>query len=166
VKPVWDLDGIAADNIIKMVRKPSEEPYWKNRGKDACMDIFCITTLDRTRDLIGIMEAQISKHGFAKDFLGIYIQPIQHGRNCHLEFNLMYDSKSAQEENIVKCIFESASAALINHGAFFSRPYGIWSDLVYKRDPKTVKALHLVKEILDPKWIFNPGKLCFKKEGV
>jgi hypothetical protein len=166
VKSAWDLEGIPADNIIKMIRKPCDEPYWKNRWKDACTDIFCITTLDRTKGLIEIMEEEIRKHGFSRDYLGIYIQPIQHGRNCHLEFNLMYDPRSMEEEKMVKSLFENAGLALINNGAFFSRPYGIWSDLVYKRDKATVKALHLVKEILDPKWIFNPGKLCFKKEEV
>ena len=48
-------------------------------------------------------------------------------------------------------------------GAFFSRPYGLWSDVAYAKCPDTVRALGKVKAILDPQGIMNPGKLCFKK---
>lgn len=166
VKPVGDVEDISADDMIRMIRKTCDEPYWKYRWKEACADIFFLTTLDKTKALTQIVKAQCAKHGFPEENLGIYIQPMLHGRNCHLEFNLMYDPKNGEEVKKVKSVFESASDALINNGAFFSRPYGIWSDLAYRRDDATVRALHLVKGILDPQWIFNPGKLCFKKEVV
>jgi FAD/FMN-containing dehydrogenase len=50
---------------------------------------------------------------------------------------------------------------LMNKGAFFSRPYGQYAGLIYKRDAVTVKSLKKVKAIHDPNNIMNPGKLCF-----
>jgi FAD/FMN-containing dehydrogenase len=49
-------------------------------------------------------------------------------------------------------------------GAFYSRPYGLWADLAYRNDPQTVKALEMVKNMLDPSRVMNPGKLCFRGE--
>ena len=55
----------------------------------------------------------------------------------------------------------AASKALSDAGAFFSRPYGPWSDIAYAKCPDTVAALKKVKGILDPKGVMNPAKLCF-----
>ena len=52
---------------------------------------------------------------------------------------------------------------LLKQGVFFSRPYGIWSDMAYSRDPQTTTVLKKVKGIFDPNNVMNPGKLCFKK---
>jgi glycolate oxidase len=46
-------------------------------------------------------------------------------------------------------------------GAFFSRPYGIWADMAYKQDARSMAVLKTVKNIFDPNHIMNPGKLCF-----
>ena len=54
-----------------------------------------------------------------------------------------------------------ASEELIRQGAFFSRPYGIWADMVYSRDAQTTIVLKKVKEYFDPNNVLNPGKLCF-----
>jgi FAD/FMN-containing dehydrogenase len=55
-----------------------------------------------------------------------------------------------------------APEALMNHGAFFSRPYGAWADLVYRDYAEGVAALRELKRIFDPNNILNPGKLCFE----
>jgi FAD/FMN-containing dehydrogenase len=51
--------------------------------------------------------------------------------------------------------------SLAEEGAFFSRPYGPWSDFAYNRDAQTTTNLRKIKNIFDPKNIMNPGKLCF-----
>ena len=53
---------------------------------------------------------------------------------------------------------------MANRGAFFTRPYGIWADLAFERDPQSAYLLNRVKEIFDPNGIMNPGKLCFKSK--
>ena len=45
------------------------------------------------------------------------------------------------------------------HGAFFSRPYGTWAQLVRTRHAESIIALRKVKGIFDPNNVMNPGKL-------
>jgi FAD/FMN-containing dehydrogenase len=58
-------------------------------------------------------------------------------------------------------LFMTASETLMANGAFFSRPYGPWADMVYRQDGEEVKALKRLKAIFDPNNILNPGKVCF-----
>ena len=53
------------------------------------------------------------------------------------------------------------SEALIKQGAYFSRPYGIWADIVYNRDAANKEMIRTIKGIFDPNNVLNPGKLCF-----
>jgi FAD/FMN-containing dehydrogenase len=50
---------------------------------------------------------------------------------------------------------------LIEAGAFFDRPYGVWADLMYSRTGTYTEYLKKLKVELDPNNIMNPGKLCF-----
>jgi len=164
VKSEQSIAGISAGNLLGLISKPSGDPYWKLRSRGGCEDIFFLTTLDRAPEFVKAMNDEIKKHGFPEQNLGVYIQPIQQGRNCHIEFNLMYDPKGSEEMERVERLFDSASKALMDMGGFFSRPYGQWSHLAYSKCLDTVTALKKVKGILDPKGVMNPGKLCFAKE--
>jgi FAD/FMN-containing dehydrogenase len=61
----------------------------------------------------------------------------------------------------VKELFTTASEELIRQGACFSRPYGLWANMVYNRDAQSTILLKEIKDIFDPNHILNPGKLCF-----
>jgi FAD/FMN-containing dehydrogenase len=58
-------------------------------------------------------------------------------------------------------LFLDASRTLMDSGAYFSRPYGAWADMVYGRYDEGAAALKKLKSIFDPMNILNPGKLCF-----
>lgn len=164
VRPVREVPSATPRRMAETLKNPSREPYFKLAAKGAFLDIFFLTTLDRVPSFISVMEACAREHDYPVGELGIYIQPIQHGRSCHLEFNLYYDPDNADDESSTRALYSSASRALCDAGAFFSRPYGEWSGLAYARCPDTVAALRKVKEMLDPAGVLNPGKLCF--EGV
>jgi hypothetical protein len=161
IVPQQNLNGVSAKTLLGCVGAPSDEPYWKVRAKGGYQDIFFLTTLDKAPAFVNAMTDEAGKHGLPAENLGMYIQPIQQGRNCHVEFTMMYDPTDKKEETIVQNLFNSAGQTLINMGGFFSRPYGAWSDLAYSKCPDTVSALKKVKGILDPKGVMNPGKLCF-----
>ena len=107
------------------------------------------------------MKRTVSNYRYPPEDVGVYIQPMVQGRGCHCEFNLPCDTSNAEEATEVKKLFMDASETLMNNGAFFSRPYGPWADMVYSRDNEGVKALKKLKRIFDPNNILNPGKLCF-----
>jgi FAD/FMN-containing dehydrogenase len=153
--------GVSANEILKAVQQPSEEPYWKLRYKGACQDIFFLTIYDKLEDQIGVMNDLAEKAGYAASTLGVYIQPVVQGTGYHCEFNLFYDPENPRELNRVKELSTSATKNLMAKGAFFSRPYGESAGMILNKDAATVAVLHKFKKIFDPNNVMNPGKVCF-----
>jgi FAD/FMN-containing dehydrogenase len=148
--------------IMELLSGPwTEEPYWKLRYKGSCHDIFFLSTLSKTPEFVNIMKKIVAGYRYPEEDLGGYIQPMVQGRGCHCEFNLFCDQSHPGEREEVGRLFRDASEALMKNGAFFSRPYGIWADMVYSQLGEEVSALRKLKGIFDPNNIFNPGKLCF-----
>jgi FAD/FMN-containing dehydrogenase len=161
VVPTQEVPGCSARRMEEIISRPSPDPYYKTRPRGAFLDIFFLTTLDKTPGFISIMEAQAEKFGYPVSRVGTYIQPILQGRNAHMEFTIYYDPADAKQ---ARDLFASASSALSEAGAYFSRPYGPWADLAYAKATKTAEMLKTVKKMLDPDGILNRGKLCFKEE--
>jgi len=161
VEAVRAVGRVSAAEMLKMVRRPSDEPYWKLRYKGACHDIFFITTYDKLEGQISVMYELANEFGYPASDMGIYLQPIVQGANCHCEFNLFYDPQNPGELNRVEELSAEAVNVLMATGAFFSRPYDKSARMIVNRDAAYVEALTRVKEILDPNRVMNPGKLCF-----
>jgi len=161
VEPVKTIAKISAYELLEAVHHPSGDPYWKLRYKGACHDIFFLTIYDKLPELIGIMYNAADEAGYPASDLGIYLQPIVQGTNCHCEFNLFYDPENPRESRRVKDLSAVAIKNLAAHEAFFSRPYGESANMIMNRDAATVVALRKVKAMFDPSNIMNPGKLCF-----
>jgi len=124
-------------------------------------DIFFLTTLDKTPGFVRIMRAIAEAHGYPVSEIGVYIQPVHQGAGCHCEFNLPFNHNDPAETSRIRGLFTRASEELLKEGAFFSRPYGIWADMAFKRDIQTTTVLKKIKGIFDPNHVMNPGKLCF-----
>jgi len=161
LNPAKTLPGVNSRKLLQALSQPCPEPFWKLRYKGNSADIFFLTTLDRSPEFISIMHERACETGFPIDDIGTYIQPIQQGRSCHMEFNLTFNPENKFEVARVKRTFEQASKSLMLKGAFFSRPYGIWSELIHNQCAENVIALRKVKEIFDPNNVMNPGKLFF-----
>jgi hypothetical protein len=153
--------GLGAAQVISMLRQTSKEPYWKLGYKGGCQDIFFLTTLDKTPKFINTMYEVADAAGYSTSDIGTYLQPMMQGVACHCEFSLPYDSDSQKESLKMAKLMDEASRALMQNGAFFSRPYGSWADMVFSRDAQQTIALRKIKGIFDPNKIMNPGKLCF-----
>jgi FAD/FMN-containing dehydrogenase len=161
VEPCRELNGVRAQDLLRIIQKPSEEPYWKTRAKGSCYDIFCLATYDRIPELVKVMNKATAENGYPTADTGIYLQPVVQGTSYHCEFNLFFDPANPEEVSKLKSLSLSAIPSLMDTGAFFSRPYGTWVDMVYERDAETTAALRKIKGIADPNNIMNPGKLCF-----
>lgn len=161
VCPVKSAGSISADEIMKTVQKPSSEPYWKLRYKGACEDIFFLTINDKIESMIKMMLDVTSAGGYATTDLGVYLQPIVQGTSVHCEFNLFYDPGNTAEVRSVADLSSTATRALLDKGAFFSRPYGENTRLIVNRDAASVAIFKKLKNIFDPNHIMNPGKICW-----
>jgi hypothetical protein len=93
--------------------------------------------------------------------IGAYLLPLERGRAVHCEFDMHCDLQDADETRKVKELWLKASAALMDQGACFDRPYGAWAEMVYQRSGTYTAKLKQIKAEMDPQGIMNPGKLCF-----
>lgn len=155
------VPGADGAEVLKAILGPGEEPYWKLAHKGGCQDLFFLNTLDKSPEFVKTMCSVAEAQGYSTSEIGIYIQPVQQGASCHIEFNLPFDRNSSAEAGRMKEIYVKASEEMLKQGAYYSRPYGIWSPLAFNRDAQTTVALRKIKRIFDPNNILNPGKLCF-----
>ncbi|MHA1507468.1 MAG: FAD-binding oxidoreductase [Promethearchaeota archaeon] len=146
---------ISDKEILHFLNEPCEKP-WRMRFKGAYQDIFFLTNFEKIPKFISLMDDI-----YKKDF-GIYIQPINQGTSYHLEFDIYYEPESNNAVKTIKEKILEVGNQLIDNGAFFSRPYGIWAEDVFSHhSAETIDALKKVKKIFDPNNVLNPGVLCF-----
>jgi hypothetical protein len=93
--------------------------------------------------------------------IGFYIQPLERGRVCQLECSFFYDPEDSKARDRIEELYIGTAEALMEKGAFFTRPYGPIANMVYDRAASYTMALKKTKEWLDPKNIMGPGRLCF-----
>jgi FAD/FMN-containing dehydrogenase len=160
LKMLPSVPGARGEQVLEKVLNPSTEPYWKEAYLGASQDIFFSTTLDRTPAFIAKVYAIAGEAGYPTQDIGVYIQPTNMGTSCHCEFSLPYNPDNPKEEARLKQLFVTASEALSSMGAYYSRPYGIWSKLQLNKDAQSTLTLRKLKEMFDPNNVMNPGKLC------
>jgi FAD/FMN-containing dehydrogenase len=155
------VSGIRGADVMSAVLNPSPPTYWKLAYKGACQDIFFMSTLENVPGFVDTVFAAANALRYPVSDIGIYLQPQHQGTACHCEFNLPYNSGNKMEIDCVRELLQTCSEDLIKQGAYFSRPYGIWADMVYNRDAANREMIRTIKGIFDPNNILNPGKLCF-----
>ena len=101
------------------------------------------------------------QYGYPVSDIGIYIQPIEHNRACHVEFTFFYNPADSSEKARIVALYRNAALALLNRGALFSRPYGELASMMYERASSYTMTLKRLKKVFDPMNIMNPGNLCF-----
>lgn len=154
------VPGARGEQVLAKVAGPSALADWKETGSGAAQDIFFSTTLDRTPEFIDRMFTLAQEAGYPTQNIGVYLQPTNMGTSCHCEFNLPYVPGDARETARMKQLFATASRAFAGMGAYYSRPYGPWSQLQLNKDAQSALTLKKLKEMFDPNNILNPGKIC------
>jgi hypothetical protein len=155
------IGGVSANEILKTVQHPCEEPYWKLRYKGASEDIMFLSVQDKLAGQIAAMNTLADKAGYPTSDIGVYIQSIVQGTGYHCEFSLFYDPANTSERNRVKSLSTAAVKDLMAKNAFFSRPYGENTGIIMNRDAATVAVLNKLKKMFDPNRVMNPGKVGF-----
>jgi len=156
------LDNVER-KLPEMLRKPwpKDRTYWKHAYKGGCQDLMFMTTLERVERYIPAVVEVAAKYQYPTGDIGCYIQPVQDGHACQLQFNFYYNPDDEAEKNRIRGLYAEAAAAVLDKGAYFNRPYGVISDMVYKKHGEYASLLKRFKKHFDPNGILNPGKLCF-----
>jgi len=162
LEPSAEIPGAAAEDVSRIISSTSPGPYWKQRYKGEFHDIFFLTTLDKTPRFTTTMNELACAQGFPSEDVGVYIQAMVQGTSCHCEFTLYFDPDSPAEMERAERVAGESADEMEKNGGFFSRPYGAWADIAYRRAAGTVEVQRKIKSIFDPNGILNPGKLCFK----
>lgn len=156
-----EIGGVKeSDYRSKILRKTSENPYWKTRYKGDCREIFFLTSLKKTPEFIKAAKETAVSNKFDPSDIGVYLQMVIQGTACHCEFDLCTSPERAPS---MEKFYNDLSRKIYGMGGYYSRPYGIWSDLVYPNCETFVKYARGLKKIFDPGTVLNPEKLCFKE---
>ena len=155
------LPGVGLADVAAVFEGCSVEPHWKLRYRGASQQVFFLSTLEKVPALVETVQAAAEAAGIPATEVGVYVQPQHQGVAQHVELTLPYDPANRKQAARMKALVAKASQEAIEGGAYFSRPYGDWADMVYARDADARQILRLAKGIVDPKNVLNPGKLCF-----
>jgi FAD/FMN-containing dehydrogenase len=155
------IPGANGSEALNAILNPYTGTPWKIAYKGAGQDLFFLNTLDKAPRFVKAMHKLADSHNYPASQIGVYIQPVHQGASCHIEFNIPFDRTSPDEAGCVRAIYEEASREMLKRGAYYSRPYGIWSPLAFNSDAQSTIVLKKIKGIFDPNNIMNPGKLCF-----
>jgi len=149
--------------MLSMLRKPwnKDSHYWKNRYQGACQSVFFIARPTLAPIFIDKVAEIAAVYGYPISDIGGYLQPIEHNRACHLEFNFFYDPDNPSVVDGIRSLYNETVKVLLDEGAIFTRPYGELAPLVYDKAAAYTMTLRRLKKVFDPNNIMNPGTLCF-----
>ncbi len=165
IKLVDNLPGFPGMDrkLMTLLRNPwpADKPYWKNAWRGGAQSLFFIGRPNMTPLYVDLVSEVAARYGYPIADIGMYIQPIEHNRACHVEFTFFHDANDAAEKATIGALYREAAKVLMNEDAFFTRPYGELAPMVYERAAGYTQALKRVKKVFDPKNVMNPGNLCF-----
>ncbi len=165
LKLLTTLPGLTAveRRIPDMLRKPwpREKTFWKHAYKGGCQDLMFMTTLERAPSFIPAVMEVAGRHQYPVADIGVYIQPVENGHACQLQFNFYYNPDDDKEVDKIRDLYAEASRRVLELGAYFNRPYGPIVDELYRRNGDYTALLKRLKKLFDPNQILNPGNLCF-----
>jgi hypothetical protein len=153
------VPGANGEEVLEKLINPSVGKYWKESCKGAFLDIFFVTTLDRTPGFINAMNSLATAARYPAADIGVYIQPQHMGSSYHCEFIIPYNPDDAMETSRVRELYVKASEEFSGMGAYYARPYNIWARLQINKDAQSAIILRKLKDIFDPNGIMNPGKV-------
>jgi len=127
--------------------------------KGSVHDLSFKIPLDKMVSMERLMIKLAIEGSYPEEDIGGYFLILERGRGVHLEFDLHCDLKDSKESKKVKELWYKSSQDLLGQGALYDRPYGIWSEMIYRKAINYHHKLKQLKYEFDPKGIMNPGKL-------
>jgi len=134
----------------------------QRRYKGTCNYIACMASKTQLKPFYDLTLNATSNNGHGSVELGFMIMPLQFGGSYYFEPNLYHNPNDSEESDAARKLFVNISRSLIHSGGFFPRPYPLWADEVYFRVGAYHRKVKVMKSLLDPNNIMNPGKLALK----
>ncbi len=154
------LAGISGKAALERATHPCKPgAYWKEVRKGGFKDIVFVSTMDRVPNFTRLVRYIAAEEGMSSSDIGVYVQPQYQGVNASVTYTLTYDPKNAAEDAKASKVFERASQALCDAGAYFNRPYGSWAKMQLNKDAQQLDLLRYLRGVFNPDNILNPGKL-------
>ncbi|MEM3365474.1 MAG: FAD-binding oxidoreductase [Candidatus Bathyarchaeia archaeon] len=157
-KMVEELCGISSNKILEEIANPAGFLKWR-KYKGARNTIPFISSIKNVPEMYGAVSKISEKFGYPKEDLGVTIIPTDRIGVVGCSFSFARDPNSSENTDLVKKVYTESAKALLNFGAFYSRPYGILSDLIYRESQTYYEILLGVKRTIDPNNIMNPRRL-------
>jgi len=134
----------------------------QRRYKGACNYIACMASKTQLKQFYDLTLRAKSKNGHDSVELGFMIMPLNFGGSYYFEPNLYHNPDDKEERDVAYKLFMEISRSLIHAGGFFPRPYPLWADEVFFRLGAYHRKIKMVKAMLDPNNVMNPGKLALR----
>lgn len=155
------LQGTSAQELNRQLHT-AEPTSFRDRALGAHRELFFLQQLDRASEFVNIVGKTVADAHTTALPLGVYIQPMTQGVNCHIEFTLPYQPGDAKNDAPMASTWQAAAIKCASHGGFFSRPYGRWAEFAYEGASGTLALMNMTKSIFDPNGVMNPGRLPYQ----
>jgi FAD/FMN-containing dehydrogenase len=152
------IGRLSASALSQKATHPCGEEDWRDSLLGGCLSIFFQSKLDLMPGLLEVFTKIAAEFGIHEDEIGAYIQPLVQNHVCHMELILPYKIGDPQLVDRLRHLEHQATQGLMAEGAFFSRPYGSASELVWAQNPANTQLANTIKGIFDPRHILQQGK--------
>ncbi len=127
--------------------------------KTNCNVIPFYANNDLISDIKEVLIKTANEMGYPVEDLFGYMMPIEQARLVYCEAVLYHDDSEIDLKKINSDLYIKLCEEILNSGGVIDRPYGVLADIIYSRIPNYHEYLTIVKNMLDPNGILNPGKL-------
>jgi FAD/FMN-containing dehydrogenase len=116
---------------------------------------------DKILDLNSNVKSILEEFDYPFEDLVGYIMPMEQGHTYYMDYTIHYEHETNSKSDLenIKKFFAHISEYILDNGGVIDRPYGIWADMIFSKNPNLFGFLKQIKIQLDPNNILNPGRM-------
>ncbi len=140
-------------NEIELPRRLVNFRYYKN-----AQHIPFYINKDKISDLNKGVNRICTENNYEMNNLFGYLMPIEQGHTFYMDYTIHYNKNEIDTKKIIE-FFKQLSEFILSNGGVIDRPYNLWSDQIFSKNPALFEFLKQIKKQLDPNGILNPGRM-------